>query len=64
MTNADRDAVLGIRIHYIEAPEGITFSKLAEASPVKPYPEEMLRLVNGYYPKGEPEPGEWIKVFR
>jgi predicted Zn-dependent protease len=31
---------------------------------VKPYPEEMLRLVNGYYPKGEPEPGEWIKVFR
>lgn len=64
MTNADRDAVLGILIQYIEAPEGITFAKLAETSPVKPYAEEMLRLVNGYYPKGEPEPGEWIKVFR
>ena len=64
MTNTDRDAVLGIQIHYIEAPEGISFAKLAESSPVKPYPEEMLRLVNGYYPKGEPEPGEWIKVFR
>jgi len=64
MTNADRDAVLGIRIQYTEAPVGITFAKLAETSPVKPYAEEMLRLVNGYYPKGEPEPGEWIKVFR
>ena len=64
MTNADRDAVLGIQIHYIEAPVGITFAKLAATSPVKPYPEEMLRLVNGYYPRGEPEPGEWIKVFR
>jgi len=56
--------VLGIRIQYTEAPVGITFAKLAETSPVKPYAEEMLRLVNGYYPKGEPEPGEWIKVFR
>ena len=64
MTNADRDAVLGIQIHYIEAPEGMTFAKLAESCPVQPYAEETLRLVNGYYPKGEPEPGEWIKVFR
>lgn len=64
MTNQDRDAVLGIGVHYMKAPVGMTFAKLAETSPVKPYPEEMLRLVNGYYPRGEPEPGEWIKVFR
>lgn len=64
MTGQDRDAVLGIRIHYMKAPVGMTFAKLAETSPVKPYPEETLRLINGYYPRGEPEPGEWIKVFR
>jgi predicted Zn-dependent protease len=64
MSGEDRDAVLGINVHYLRAPEGITFAKLAEISPQKPYPEEMLRLVNGYYPRGEPQPGEWIKVFR
>jgi predicted Zn-dependent protease len=64
MDAKDRDAVLGINIHYIEAPVGITFATLAETSPVKPWGEEMLRLINGYYPTGEPEPGEWIKVFR
>jgi hypothetical protein len=31
---------------------------------VSPYAEEQLRLVNGYYPNGEPETGAWIKVFR
>ncbi|MBK6584156.1 MAG: M48 family metalloprotease [Gammaproteobacteria bacterium] len=64
MSGADRDAVLGINVHYLRAPEGISFAKLAEISPQKPYPEETLRLVNGYYPRGEPQPGEWIKVFR
>jgi predicted Zn-dependent protease len=64
MSAADRDAVLGIQIRYVEAPVGMTFARLAETSPVKPWGEEMLRLVNGYYPRGEPEPGEWIKVFR
>ena len=23
-----------------------------------------LRVINGYYPKGEPEPGTWIKKLR
>jgi predicted Zn-dependent protease len=64
MSTTDRDAVLGIRIHYIEAPEGMTFARLAETSPIKPWGEELLRVVNGYYPRGEPEPGEWIKVLR
>jgi len=64
MSGADRDEVLGIKLHYVRAPEGTTFSKLAETSPVSPYAEEQLRLVNGYYPNGEPETGTWIKVFR
>jgi predicted Zn-dependent protease len=64
MSGADRDAVLGIDLHYIRAEAGTTFARLAESSPVKPYAEEQLRLVNGYYPRGEPQPGEWIKIFR
>jgi predicted Zn-dependent protease len=64
MSAEDRDAVLGIRVAYVEAEVGMTFSKLAETGPVNPWGEELLRLVNGYYPSGEPQPGEWIKVFR
>ena len=64
LNDEDRDSALGIHIHYQRAPEGITFAKLAEVSPIKEYPEEMLRLINGYYPSGEPKTGEWIKVFR
>jgi predicted Zn-dependent protease len=63
MTDEDRSAALGIRIRYVRAEEGMTFAKLAEVSPLKSYPEEMLRLINGYYPRGEPGAGEWIKVF-
>jgi predicted Zn-dependent protease len=64
MSGADRDAVLGINLHYIRAEPGMSFAKLAEASPLKDHAEAHLRLVNGYYPRGEPQPGEWIKVFR
>ena len=28
------------------------------------YTEEQLRLLNGYYPRGEPTPGEWIKIVK
>ncbi|HQY71791.1 MAG TPA: peptidase M48 Ste24p, partial [Pseudomonadales bacterium] len=64
MSGADRDAVLGINLHYIRAEPGMSFAKLAETSPLKDHAEEHLRLVNGYYPRGEPQPGEWIKIFR
>ena len=23
-----------------------------------------LRLINGYYPNGEPQAGQWIKIFK
>jgi len=64
MSGADRDAVLGIDLHYVRAEPGMSFASLAASSPVKPWAEEQLRLVNGYYPRGEPQPGEWIKIFR
>tara|TARA_R110001592_G_scaffold145134_1_gene368649 strand:- start:1894 stop:3255 length:1362 start_codon:yes stop_codon:yes gene_type:complete len=50
------------RIHYVQVADGFTFSELARISPVGNYPEETLRLINGYYPTGTPNPGDWIKI--
>ena len=52
------------RIRVIEAPPGATLATLAEGSPLKTYPVETLRLFNRMYPKGEPTPGQLIKVVR
>lgn len=51
-------------IRYIQAPEGLTYAALAKESPLKNYAEEELRLINGDYPRGEPETGEWIKIIQ
>tara|TARA_R100001377_G_scaffold72779_1_gene48652 strand:- start:1026 stop:2504 length:1479 start_codon:yes stop_codon:yes gene_type:complete len=50
------------RIHYVQVGEGFTFAELARISPVGNYPEETLRLINGYYPSGTPNLGDWIKI--
>ena len=50
------------RIHYVQVGEGFTFAALARISPVGNYPEETLRLINGYYPSGTPNTGDWIKI--
>ena len=42
--------------------EGFSWPELARISPVGNYPEETLRLLNGYYPTGNPEVGSWIKI--
>jgi len=52
------------KIHYVKANENTTFAALARLSPIKQYAEEELRLLNGYYPSGEPKPGEWIKIVQ
>jgi predicted Zn-dependent protease len=51
-------------IHYVLANERTTFKRLAEVVPLGNFSEEYLRLLNGYYPRGEPSPGEWIKIVR
>jgi predicted Zn-dependent protease len=50
-------------IQYIRAPRGTTFAKLATGVRI-PDAEVQLRLINGYYPSGEPRTGDWIKVIR
>lgn len=64
LAGADRDAVLALQVRYVRAEPGMSFAGLAASSPLKTYAEEQLRLLNGAYPKGEPRPGEWIRVVQ
>lgn len=51
-------------IHYVRANDRTTFPALAHLSGIPQYAEEQLRLLNDYYPAGEPQPGEWIKIVK
>ncbi|MEO0369409.1 MAG: hypothetical protein AAF197_11610, partial [Pseudomonadota bacterium] len=51
------------RIYYKRLKPGETFSTLAKELPNAQHAEPWLRLLNGYYPRGEAEPGMWIKMF-
>lgn len=50
-------------IHYIQVPRGATLETLASGIRI-PDAEAQLRLLNGFYPRGEPRTGDWIKVIR
>jgi predicted Zn-dependent protease len=52
------------RIHYVKATSVTTFEALGEALKLDPYEVQDLRLINGYYPTGEPKPGEWIRIWK
>jgi predicted Zn-dependent protease len=52
------------RLHVVKATDGLTMEQLAEASPIKKYPLQQLRLFNSLYPDGEPKPGDLIKTVR
>ncbi|NND44361.1 MAG: M48 family metalloprotease [Xanthomonadales bacterium] len=52
------------RIHYVKANENTTFAALAEELGLNARELDDLRIVNGYYPAGEPRPGDWIKIFK
>ncbi|MFT4924208.1 MAG: putative Zn-dependent protease [Phenylobacterium sp.] len=51
-------------IHYVKANEHTTFAGLAKQTRIGAYAEQQLRLINGYYPRGEPKPGDWIKIVK
>lgn len=51
-------------INYVKATPNTTFAALANYLKLGKYGEEELRIINGYYPTGEPTPGQWIKIIR
>lgn len=58
------EAVAGTeaKIKFVQASEYFDFGVIAQSSKIANYPEETLRLLNGYYPVGGPEEGDWIKL--
>jgi len=51
------------RIHFVKATSATTFDALATELHLNEFELQDLRLINSYYPTGEPKPGEWIKIF-
>lgn len=65
MTPKDKTATHVTKISYERLRPGDTFASLAkELEPAIDNAEIELRVINGYYPKGEAEPGTWIKMLR
>ena len=52
-----------LTLTYVQVPRGATFASLSSGIRI-PDAENQLRLINGYYPGGEPRTGDWIKVLR
>jgi predicted Zn-dependent protease len=51
-----------LKLKFVQATEYFDFSVVSQNSKIANFPEETLRLLNGYYPRGNPEEGEWIKL--
>jgi predicted Zn-dependent protease len=52
-----------MKIKYVQASEYFDFSIVAQSSRLSTNAEESLRLLNGYWPTGNPEAGDWIKLI-
>lgn len=52
-----------LKLKYVQASEFFDFAVVAQTSKIVNYPEETLRLLNGYYPSGSPDEGDWIKLI-
>ena len=52
------------RIHYVKATNATTFDKLGKALKLSLSEVDDLRIINGHYPSGEPNAGDWIKIFK
>lgn len=59
----DRRIARAPRVQILRAEEGTTMEGLAASSPITNYALQKLRVMNGLYPHGQPEPGQLIKVI-
>ncbi|MDA1106979.1 MAG: M48 family metalloprotease [Proteobacteria bacterium] len=64
LTEAERPLAAALRLGIIHAGNNTRFADLARASRIPHHAEEQLRLLNHYYPAGEPAPGASIKIVR
>jgi predicted Zn-dependent protease len=52
------------KIRTVRAPANVRIADLARSSPIKKYPEQMLRLLNDLYPDKEPQAGQLLKIVQ
>lgn len=62
LSEADQALATAQRIQLIRADAGTRYGTLAARSPIQFHAEEQLRLLNGQYPRGEPSPGQLLKI--
>jgi len=62
MEAAEYNVGPGHHVRYRQVPRGATLESIAADMPIEDA-EYQLRLINGYYPSGEPRTGDWIKVI-
>ncbi len=64
ISQAEKEGQKPQRVHYIKATSNTTFDGLAKHFNLKRSDVDVLRVINGLYPAGEPEAGQIIKVFK
>lgn len=64
MTAGDYKKAKKPKIQVVRVEPGTTYKSLAVDSPIPNYAEQKLRVINGHYPNGEPEPGQLIKIVQ
>ena len=62
LTDEEKVKARALAMREIKADERTRFAELAKASPLGRNAEGYLRLINGLYPRGEPKPGQMVKV--
>ncbi len=60
----ERQLARAQKIHIERATATTRYAALARESALPSHPEAQLRLLNGHYPKGEPKPGDPLKIVR
>lgn len=64
MTAEDLRFINKQQLHIVMANPGDTYAKLARTVPIKQNAEQLLRVMNGHYPNGEPRAGDLIKLVK
>ncbi|MDP5071690.1 MAG: peptidase M48, partial [Congregibacter sp.] len=63
MHHKEKNSGDGRYLRYIQVPRGANVASLAASTRIDDA-EAQLRLINDFYPRGEPRTGDWIKVIQ
>ena len=63
MSRRDFQVAKKLKVQVVRAEDDTTMEQLADESPITNYALDRLRVMNGLYPDGQPEPGQLIKII-